>query len=242
MPIPEQIHPLNRASMRDKVYQTLLEWITEGVLKPGEKLLDKELAESLGVSRTPVREALGRLAEKALVEASANRWTRVADISMDEADLIYPIIWTLETLAATMALSRLTGDDLGAMRRANDDLADAIRDADGVKASEADAVFHDVYIDRADNHYLSEMLHDLKIKHRRLEVFYFGGCSCAEASVAEHDRIITAFKARDLEGAVQLIRSNWQTSLERLRSCAIPQPASPDRKEAIQADCGTGDS
>ena len=61
MPIPEKTNQLNRASMRDKVYHTLLEWITEGVLQPGEKLLDKELAESLGVSRTPVREALGRL-------------------------------------------------------------------------------------------------------------------------------------------------------------------------------------
>ncbi len=220
MPIPEKTNQLNRASMRDKVYHTLLEWITEGVLQPGEKLLDKELAESLGVSRTPVREALGRLEEKALVEASANRWTRVAEISMDEADLIYPIIWTLETLAASTAMAHLTAKDFKSMQTANADLAGAIARGDAVKASEADAAFHDVYIHKTRNHYLMDILYDLKIKHRRLEVFYFGGCACAEASVAEHRQIMAALETQDLENAVDLIRANWQTSLERLRSCA----------------------
>lgn len=226
MPIPKKTSRLNRASMRDKVYQTLLEWITEGVLRPGEKLLDKELAESLGVSRTPVREALGRLEEKALVEASANRWTRVSKISMDEAGLIYPIIWSLETLAATLALPHLTTVDLKRMQAINDDLAKAIDDGDAVKASEADAAFHDVYIQKTRNHYLGDILHDLKIKHRRLEVYYFDGCSCAEESLAEHHNIVAAFRAKDLQKAVDLIRSNWQTSLERLRSCSVSE-ASP---------------
>ena len=65
-----------------------------------------------------------------------------------------------------------------------------------------------------------DILYDLKIKHRRLEVFYFGGCACAEASVAEHRQILAALETQDLENAVDLIRANWQTSLERLRSCA----------------------
>lgn len=226
MPIPKKTSRLNRASMRDKVYQTLLEWITEGVLRPGEKLLDKELAETLGVSRTPVREALGRLEEKALVEASANRWTRVSTISMDQAGLIYPIIWSLETLAASLALPDLTAVDFKRMEAINDDLATAIDDGNALKASEADAAFHDVYIQKTRNPYLSDILHDLKIKHRRLEVYYFGGCSCAEASLAEHRNIVAAFRAKDLQKAVDLIRSNWQTSLERLRSCSVSE-ASP---------------
>ncbi|MBC2711913.1 MAG: GntR family transcriptional regulator [Desulfosarcina sp.] len=235
MPIPEKTTQLNRSFMRDKVYHTLLEWITEGVLRPGEKLLDKELAETLGVSRTPVREALGRLEEKALVEASANRWTRVAEISMDEADLIYPIIWTLETLAASLALPHLAADDFKIMKQANADLAKAIKDGDAVKASEADAAFHDVYIRKTRNHHLGNILYDLKIKHRRLEVFYFGGCSCAEASFEEHRKIVAAFKAKNLEKAVELIRSNWETSLERLRSCTVSKEAPADEKVTSQA-------
>ena len=96
MPIPEKIRPISRSSMREEVYRTLLMWIMEGELRPGEKLLDKELAEKMGVSRTPVREALRRLEDKNLVESSANRWTRVTDISVEEPAMIYPIIWTLE--------------------------------------------------------------------------------------------------------------------------------------------------
>ena len=148
--------------------------------------------------------------------------TKSAEISMDEADLIYPILWTLETLAATLALAHLTQADFREMRAANDNLAAAIRAVDGIKASEADAAFHEVYIRKANNHYLSEMLEDLKIKHRRLEVFYFGGCSCAEDSVKEHRDIVAALIDKDLDKALGLIRANWQTSLERLRGCAPP--------------------
>jgi DNA-binding GntR family transcriptional regulator len=220
MPIPDKTNPINRSFMRDRVYSKLLEWITEGVLRPGEKLLDKELAESLGVSRTPVREALGRLEEKGLVEASANRWTRVSEISMEEADLIYPIIWTLEILALNLAIPQLASDDFKRMHAANDDLAEAIHQGNAVKASQADVAFHDVYIQKAGNPYLSHMLHDLKIKHRRLEVFYFGGCSSAEASLEEHRQIVVALASKDVDKAVHLIQANWQTSLERLRACA----------------------
>ena len=124
-----------------------------------------------------------------------------------------------------MALSHLSEADFMAMRAANDKLSEAIRAVDGIKASEADAAFHDVYIRKADNHYLSEMLEDLKIKHRRLEVYYFGGCSCAEDSVKEHRSIMAALKARDLDKALGLIRANWQTSLERLRTCVPPMKA-----------------
>jgi DNA-binding GntR family transcriptional regulator len=70
MPIPKRIKPISRFTMREEVYSTLLMWIMEGELRPGEKLLDKELAEKMGVSRTPVREALRRLEDKGLVVSS----------------------------------------------------------------------------------------------------------------------------------------------------------------------------
>ena len=92
MPVPFKTKPFNRSFMREEVYKTLLTWIMEGELRPGEKLLDKELAESMGVSRTPVREAMRRLEDKGLVESAANRWTRVSEVSIHESEKIYPII------------------------------------------------------------------------------------------------------------------------------------------------------
>ena len=88
MPLPSNNRPILRPSIREEVYDTLLSWIMDGVLKPGEKILDKDLASHLGVSRTPVREALRRLEDKHLVESAANRWTRISPILSDEPPMI----------------------------------------------------------------------------------------------------------------------------------------------------------
>ncbi len=215
MPIPKKTCPINRSFMRDEVYNTLLKWIMEGVLRPGEKLLDKELAKRLGVSRTPVREALKRLEDKNLIEASANRWTKVAEINMDETELIYPIIFTLEPLAISLAMPTMASDDIKNMENANRELALAIKSSDPVKASSADTAFHEIFILKSGNKYLIDILRDLKIKHRRLEVIYFGGCACALDSVYEHEKIIEAIKIRDEKLAGELIKLNWINSLKR---------------------------
>lgn len=218
MPIPLRTKQLNRSLMRDEVYSTLLQWIMEGELRPGEKLLDSELAEYLGVSRTPVREALKRLEDKALVEAAANRWTRVTKITIDAAELIYPVIWSLEELAVFTAMPRLTGPKLAQMKRANADLAEALKNHEPVNASKADARFHDVFIQASQNPYLIDILGDLKIKHRRLEVIYFEGTTCASDSVREHQKVLEALEANDAEQAMVRIRANWTSSLTRLRT------------------------
>lgn len=217
MPIPTRTKPINRSFMREEVYNTLLSWIMEGELRPGEKLLDKELAENMGVSRTPVREALRRLEDKELVESSANRWTRVAEVSTREPEMIYPIIWTLEELAVSQAMDHLGEADFKAMRAANAGLADAIEKQDPVNASMADIRFHEVFIERSGNHHLISILQDLKIKYRRVEVTYFEGYACAKYSLDEHNRILEAMESRDVELAQSLIRTNWQSSLKRLK-------------------------
>lgn len=216
MPIPVKPQPINRSFMREEVYNTLLTWIMEGELRPGEKLVDKDLAETMGVSRTPVREALRRLEDKDLVESSANRWTRVTHVSKKEPELIYPIIWNLEDLALTTAVERLAENDFKAMETANQELSEALAGQDPVQASLADIRFHDVFIERSGNYHLINILRDLKIKYRRVEVTYFEGYACARYSLDEHYRILDALRVRDLDLARSLVRANWQSSLARL--------------------------
>ncbi|MCD4722917.1 MAG: GntR family transcriptional regulator [Desulfobacula sp.] len=217
MPVPAKNSPITRPSMREEVYNTLLAWIMEGELRPGEKLLDKELAENMGVSRTPVREALRRLEDKSLVESSANRWTRVSEVSVKEPEMIYPIIWNLEELAVAQAMEYLTQADLKKMKDANTALGKALEEANPVKAYTADERFHDVYIQRSQNPHLVNILQDLKIKSRRVEVTYFKEYACAKYSLEEHCRIMNALMAKDLDLVRSLIRSNWQSSLKRLK-------------------------
>ena len=218
MPIPSQTPQFKRALMRDEVYNILLEWIIEGKLRPGEKLLDTELADTLGVSRTPVREALKRLEDRDLVEAAANRWTRVTKITVDAAEMIYPILWKLEPLAMSMAKPHLTQKDLISMNRYNDHLKQSLQAKDPVGASTADIRFHDIFVQRSRNLYLINIIADLKIKLRRLEVLYFKGTACASDSIREHEQIISAIKKGLFDEAGELVKTNWKGSLSRLRT------------------------
>lgn len=217
MPIPIKTKPILRPSMREEVYNTLLSWIVEGKLRPGEKLLDKELAEYMGVSRTPVREALRRLEDKQLVESSANRWTRVTEVSIKELEKIYPIIWSLEELAVSQAIDLLTITDFKEMELANLALEKAIVNEDPVDGSMADIRFHNVLLNRAENQHLFTILYDLKIQCRRVEVNYFTGYCSAKYSLDEHKRILDALRSKDLLLAQSMIRVNWQNSLQRLK-------------------------
>jgi DNA-binding GntR family transcriptional regulator len=223
MPLPIKNNRINRPSMRDEVYNSLLNWIMEGVLSPGEKIVDKELAEHLGVSRTPVREALRRLEDKDLVESSANRWTRVTKISPQEPELIYPIIWTLEQLAVSEAAENIRKEDLKKMTHANNKLAAAIETGNPIAASKADADFHDVIIERSLNPHLIKILKDLKIRYRRLEVNFFKGSSFDDSSLKEHETLISSIKIGDIKCASQTIYTNWKKSLERLRTITLKQ-------------------
>lgn len=220
MPIPGKSKPFNRSFMREEVYNTLLDWIMEGELRPGEKLLDKELAQSMGVSRTPVREALRRLEDKGLVESAANRWTRVSEVSIDEPAKIYPIIWTLEELAITQAIESMTGEDFTLMGQANEQLGQALAEDNPVEASRADIQFHEVFIKRSENPYLVAILRDLKISYRRVEVTYFEKDTSGKDSYDEHCGILEALQKGDLEHSQAMIRLNWQNSLLRLQKLA----------------------
>lgn len=219
MPLPERARPVERASAREQVYSTLREWIVRGVLEPGEKLRDGEIAESLGVSRTPVREAVRRLEDEGLVESSASRWTRVSGLDLAEAARIYPMVWSLEPLALRFAGPRLGEAEIERMENANERLRHAADKGDEestVGASEADREFHQVFIDASDNAELIRILEELKTKLLRLEVVYFGGGELADLSISEHERILEALRARDYEAAAGVVESNWKQSLRRL--------------------------
>ena len=220
MPIPNT-SVLSRSFMRDDVYQSLRRWIVTGELKPGEKLRDKELAAHLGVSRTPVRESLRKLEDEGLVETSPNRWTRVSLVSREDAENIYPIIEQLELLALTQAFPLLTPQQVETMRSLNARLDDAIASCDTEKAADIDASFHKVLIDAAQNVELATILETVKAKYHRIELTYFSSVEFMSASVADHNQLIAALEARDLEAAKQALTQNWFASIDRLRALKL---------------------
>lgn len=226
MPLPSTVRPIERPLIREQVYLRLLDWIVRGVLQPNEKVRDIALARRLGVSRTPVREALRRLEDEGFVQTAVNRWTRVSPVNVDEAHRLYPIIWSLESLAMRTAGSELTEADLEAMQRANQRLRLALKAKDPVEASSADHDFHDAFIRRSKNPELLNMLHALKVKLNRIEVAYFNGCIVAERSVDEHEAILHALAQADVEGAAGAVEANWRNSLGRIADSVRTAPGS----------------
>jgi DNA-binding GntR family transcriptional regulator len=228
MPLPDDVTAVRPQLMREEVYRALRHWIVDGTLQPGEKVRDVDLAARLAVSRMPVREALHRLAGEGFVEMSPNRWTRVTRIDPRDARTIYPIIWTLESLAIEIAAPGLRDTQFDEMAAANERLRSAIDGGDAVAASRADAAFHDVYIAAAGNPELAAIVARLKLKLRRLEIAYFGGSSAAVVSVREHARLLEALRRRDGAAAGDLVRLNWQQSLERVLAAQAHEPTGPD--------------
>ncbi|HEY2598335.1 MAG TPA: GntR family transcriptional regulator [Candidatus Dormibacteraeota bacterium] len=215
MPI-SQVEPLLRSSMREGVFERLRDWILDGTLVPGERIRDLDLAAALGVSRMPVREALLRLQGEGMVETSAGRWTRVSRVDPELGEQIYPLIWALEVLALQL-VTDFPDHRIAQMEAANREMAASLNSGEPRLAWVADSAFHQTLADHAGNDQLTHMLSELKLKLRRLEVAYFSGSILAAQSVSEHDEVIAALRAGDLERAARGVETNWRRSLARLR-------------------------
>jgi DNA-binding GntR family transcriptional regulator len=200
---------------RETAYRTLQTWIIEGKLQGGQIVRDQALAEELGTSRTPVREALRRLADEGLVEMAAQRWTRVIPVAPDAADKLYPIVSVLESLAVLQLNRALAAAELEGLRAANGALRAAIRARDPVAAVRADGDFHQILVDAVDNPELTRILAPLKTQLRRLELAHFREALLAVESAQAHDDIAIALEEGATALAARLIADNWTIGARR---------------------------
>ena len=104
--------PLARPSLHEELVKRLRQAIVEGSLEPGAKVPERELCENLGVSRTPLREALKVLANEGLVILESNRGARISNVTMEELEAAFPVIAVLEGLAGELACERATDDEI----------------------------------------------------------------------------------------------------------------------------------
>jgi DNA-binding GntR family transcriptional regulator len=220
MPLPEPVSKLSRTLAREDAYDKLRAWIIDGTLKPEEGLNDREIGAALGVSRTPVREALRRLEDEGLVVTALNRWTRVAPLDLTRTVESYPIIEALEILALEQAFPSLTLEDLKGLEEINLAMRSAADDRLASAAVIADEKFHELWIRHSRNGELLLVLRQLKSRLRRVELAYFDATPRVRDSFREHLAIIKALRERSLPRACQALRRNWAGSLERIRTLA----------------------
>jgi DNA-binding GntR family transcriptional regulator len=208
MPVPADRAALERDLLRDQAYTTLRNAIVDGTLAPGERLRDQELTEWLGLSRTPVRDALSRLEQDGLVETEPQRFTRVAPLDRRAARDAFPIVAAVHALAAELGVPKLTAADLEAMSNANARFARALNDVDVDAALTADDDFHAVLLTASANTELTRTLDRLMPRLRRLERLRFGSLA-GRASVRQHDGILAAAGQHDTSTTAERVRENW---------------------------------
>src|SRR6476660_5015875 len=158
VPLPATTEPLPRVCLNDAAYERIRDWILDGTLAPGEALRDEALAEALGMSRTPIRDALHRLEEEGLVATTATRRTYVSEVTVKQAREIYSILNVLEVLAIRLALPHIDANALDAMRAANAELAKALEDGDAAAATAADEAIHRAFVMHCGNDELIAVL------------------------------------------------------------------------------------
>jgi DNA-binding GntR family transcriptional regulator len=226
MPVPQSRGLVSRSLLRDNAYRAIRDAIVDGTLAPGERLNDSDLVEWLGVSRTPVREALARLEQAGLVQTKPGRYTMVSPLDVRAVRAAQSVTAAMHELAVREAMPHLSAAELDAMREANTRFTEALRRNDVDAAITADDAFHGVAVTACANPAVRTVLEQFTPVLRRLERLRFSSLS-GRGSVAQHDRIIALCEAGDVEGAVAATRANWRTLLPLLDT-VLPDGDEPD--------------
>lgn len=191
--------------------------IVHGELEPGAVIKDAELAERAGLSRTPVREALARLADERLVETKPHSWTRVTPLVLREVRDGLVVVQAMHELAVRLAVPLMTARHHARMRAANKRFATALTKGDVYAALEADDELHGVPIDVLGNRVIAATIERQLPLIRRLEKLRFGSL-LGRRSIAWHDQLIDACEEGDVESAVAITTRIWSALLANLES------------------------
>lgn len=194
--------------LRDVVFNTLRQAILKGELKPGERLMEIALAERLGVSRTPIREAMRKLELEGLVVMIPRRGAQVASITEKDLNDVLEVRIALEDMAIEKACARITDEELERLKIAAETFEKTIAEGNLVHLAEADSAFHEVIYQAADNGCLLQVLNNLREQIYRYRVEYLKDEEMRKQLVSEHAKLLEALQARDERVAKELSYSH----------------------------------
>ena len=190
--------------LRDVVFNTLLQAILKGELKPGERLMEIALADRLGVSRTPIREAMRKLELEGLVVMIPRRGAQVANITEKDLNDVLEVRIALENVAIEKACKRMTETEMGRLWLAAKEFEKTMEDGNLVKLAEADVTFHEIIYQASDNKRLIQVLNNVREQIYRYRVEYLKEGEIREMLVKEHEELTKAIKERDIKKAQEI--------------------------------------
>lgn len=200
-----QVNMNDYLPLRDVVFNTLRQAILRGELKPGERLMEIQLANKLGVSRTPIREAIRKLELEGLVLMIPRKGAEVAEITEKSLKDVLEIRRALEELAVRLACEKITKEELKELKKAGDDFKKVLKSQDITEVAEADVRFHDVIYMATDNPKLIQLLNNFREQMYRFRVEYLKKDEVRPQLLAEHDEIIKYITEGNKEEAARVV-------------------------------------
>jgi DNA-binding GntR family transcriptional regulator len=206
---------VSRTVLREQVKDVLLQRIASGELKPGERLVETRIAQELGTSQAPVREALRDLQLLRLVESEPFRGSRVRFFGEEELVEVYPVRAALEELAARLAAEKLDGD-VAALEVELEAMKEAVRREDTHALVDHDIAFHRLIVEAAGNSVLEQCWKSLGVESR-ITISLYGTYMDPTEAAERHGKMIDAIRARNPRAAAREARKHVEVSAKLMR-------------------------
>lgn len=203
-----QIYMNEFLPLRDVVFNTLRQAILTGELKPGERLMEIHLANRLGVSRTPIREAIRKLELEGLVTMIPRRGAEVAQITEKSMNDVLEVRRAMDALCVELACDRITPEELEQLKEACDAFEAAVKTRDVKKIAQADVALHDIILRATGNQRLIQLVNNLSEQMYRYRFEYIKDSSQHERLVEEHRVIYQSIVQKDKETASQAAKTH----------------------------------
>lgn len=203
--------------LRDVVFQTLREAILKGDLKPGERLMELQLASKLGVSRTPIREAIRMLEQEGLAVTIPRKGAEVAKMTEKNMEDVLQIREALDELAVQIACDKMTEQQLSELTLTMRNFENAIQAGNLGKIVAFDVEFHDIIYESTDNPRLVTMLNHLREQIYRYRVEYLKEKKNYPVLIQEHETIVNALKQKNKKGVADAMRMHIRNQAEAVK-------------------------
>lgn len=211
-------HPIHRgATITEQVYRYLRDAIVKGELKPGERLVEQVIAEELGLSKTPVREAITRLEREGLVTTLPQRRSEVRRLSEKDVEDLMELRALLEAFAAKKAAERCDEESLAELEGCLAAMEEALADGDLERYKSEDLAFHELILEKAGSQLLAQVLARIRNQISLVMSTSVQVPGRPQASLAEHRAILQAIQARCGEETEDLTRAHLEATAETIR-------------------------
>ena len=209
----------NHKPLREMVYEELKMQILKGSIIPGTRMMEVELAEEMGVSRTPIREAIRKLEKEGLVTIEPRRGAYASMISTEDMVEILEVRQDLEGLAAYFAANRMTDEQMAELKEVSNNYNEAVKRGKMEDMIKYDTRFHHIIVESCHNKILVQMIEQLQELVLRFRYIYYDNFRRAENMPEEHEAIVAAISEGDADKA----RAAADIHIDRLKELVVKE-------------------